>query len=234
MTRARHRPATTATGAPAADRRHERADRPPHPCGALAPALRVPFGRRAVLRGRLTLPSGSRWRSPVRRSAWSAACAVAGRGCVDARAPSPPTAAGASPRRCPGRPQPHGRPALRRRRGAPARLARHRRAGAGGEHDPRLPDRARADPAACGFSGRLRTGGQAIPDRGLIVVLQGRASGALAAPSPTPAPTAAGRWSASYRFRGICGTYPVRARIRRQAGYPFELGHSRRVTVRVR
>ena len=42
-----------------------------------------------------------------------------------------------------------------------------------------------------------------------------------------------GHWHASYRFRGFPGRYPVRLRIRRASGFPFELGYSRAVTVRV-
>ena len=87
-------------------------------------------------------------------------------------------------------------------------------------------------PGRVGFRGRLRTGGQPIPDRGLVVVLQGRADGRWQTFADTRTDRR-GRWRASYRFRGIGGRYPVRARIRRQAGYPYELGYSRRVTVRV-
>ena len=37
-----------------------------------------------------------------------------------------------------------------------------------------------------------------------------------------------------YRFSGLPGAYPIRARIRRQANLPYETGHSKRVTVHVR
>ena len=60
------------------------------------------------------------------------------------------------------------------------------------------------------FSGRLRTRGQRIPGRGLVLVLQGRERGG---------------WRP--------GTYPIRLKIRRQTSYPFELGYSRALTVRV-
>ena len=55
---------------------------------------------------------------------------------------------------------------------------------------------------------------------------------AAGARSRTPAP---GRraLAASYRFSGRPGSYPIRARIRRQANLPYETGHSKRVTVHV-
>ena len=42
-----------------------------------------------------------------------------------------------------------------------------------------------------------------------------------------------GRWRVSYGFSGQPGTYPIRVRIRKQSGFPFELGYSRRLTIRV-
>jgi hypothetical protein len=88
-------------------------------------------------------------------------------------------------------------------------------------------------PGRVRFSGRMRTGGQRIPDRGLVVILQGREGGRWRTFADTRT-SRRGAWRTSYRFRGIGGSYPVRARIRRQAGYPYELGYSRAVTVRVR
>jgi hypothetical protein len=45
-----------------------------------------------------------------------------------------------------------------------------------------------------------------------------------------------GRWSYDYRFEATRGvvTYRFRARIRRKAAYPYELGRSRVVRVTVR
>jgi hypothetical protein len=65
------------------------------------------------------------------------------------------------------------------------------------------------------------------------VILQGREDGRWRTFADTRT-SRRGRWKASYRFRGVPGNYPVRARIRRQAGYPYELGYSRAVVVRVR
>ena len=49
-------------------------------------------------------------------------------------------------------------------------------------------------------------------------------------------PHARGRWAYDYRFGATSGriTYRFRARIRREAAYPYELGHSRVVRVTVR
>jgi hypothetical protein len=52
----------------------------------------------------------------------------------------------------------------------------------------------------------------------------------------TPRSDGGGRWSYRYRFGATRGVvrYRFRARIRREAAYPFELGYSRRVRVTVR
>ena len=43
-----------------------------------------------------------------------------------------------------------------------------------------------------------------------------------------------GRWRVSYGFSGRPGSYPIRVRIRKHMlGFPFELGYSRRLTIRV-
>jgi hypothetical protein len=71
-----------------------------------------------------------------------------------------------------------------------------------------------------------------MPARGLLVVLQGRSLGRWRTFADTRT-SASGRWRASYRFQGRPGRYPVRLRIRKQPGFPFELGYSRSATVRV-
>ena len=88
-------------------------------------------------------------------------------------------------------------------------------------------------PGRVRFSGRMRTAGQRIPDRGLVIILQGREDGQWQTFADTRT-NRRGQWRTSYRFRGFGGTYPIRARIRRQSGYPFELGYSKTVRVRVR
>jgi hypothetical protein len=78
------------------------------------------------------------------------------------------------------------------------------------------------------FSGRVRGGAGA----NLVVVLQAKEQGRWR--TFTDARTrAGGRWSASYRFSGRPGDYPIRTRVRRQANLPYETGHSRRVTIHV-
>ncbi len=66
-----------------------------------------------------------------------------------------------------------------------------------------------------------------------MLVLQGRSAGKWRTFADTRT-NRRGRWRASYVFRGQSGSYPIRVRIRKQSGYPFELGYSRRLTVRVR
>jgi hypothetical protein len=82
------------------------------------------------------------------------------------------------------------------------------------------------------FSGRLRSHGQRIPSRGLVLVLQGHERGLWRTFDDTRT-DGNGRWHATYAFSGRAGRYPIRVRIRRQASYPFELGYSRAVVVRV-
>ena len=82
------------------------------------------------------------------------------------------------------------------------------------------------------FSGRLRNRGQRIPGRGLLLVLQGREGGRWRTFEDTRT-NRKGSWRASYTFSGRSGRYPIRVRIRRQSNYPFELGYSRALTVRV-
>ena len=83
-------------------------------------------------------------------------------------------------------------------------------------------------PGTVRFSGRVR----GAPRAGLVVVLQGKERGRWRTFADART-RAGGRWSAPYRFSGRPGSYPVRARIRRQANLPYETGHSKRVTVHV-
>ena len=188
----------------------------------------VPFGRVARLRGRLTLSAGQ---------------ALAGQTVV----------ATAAVRRRGARPQPAGS-ALTDRRGrfslrvpaGPSRTYRLVFGGAGGALgvargvSVRVPasstiraSRARVSGRTrVRFSGRLRNRGQRIPGRGLVLVLQGRERGRWRTFEDTRT-NGRGRWNASYTFSGRPGRYPIRVRIRRQSSYPFELGHSRALIVRV-
>jgi hypothetical protein len=86
---------------------------------------------------------------------------------------------------------------------------------------------------AVSFRGRLRRG--PIPDGGKLIDLQAFYRGKWRT-FATPRTDGKGRWSYDYRFEATSGvvTYRFRARIRREAAYPYELGHSRAVRVTVR
>ena len=83
------------------------------------------------------------------------------------------------------------------------------------------------------FSGRLRGGW--IPDDGTLVELQVYTRGAWRT-FAQPRARRSGRWRYQYRFDTIRGraSFRFRARIRRQADYPFTTGTSRTTRVRVR
>ena len=83
------------------------------------------------------------------------------------------------------------------------------------------------------FSGRLR--GRPVPRRGKLVELQAFDGGRWRT-FAQPRSNRKGRYRTSYRLRRTFGprTFRFRARVRREAGYPYELGYSRTVRVRVR
>jgi hypothetical protein len=83
------------------------------------------------------------------------------------------------------------------------------------------------------FDGRLVAG--PVPDGGKLIDLQAFYRGGWRT-FATPRTDAAGRWSFRYRFEATRGLvrYRFRARIRREAAYPYELGYSRTVAVTVR
>jgi hypothetical protein len=190
--------------------------------------LRLPFGRRAVLRGRMTLSDGTpvagapvRVVARVRRP--GAPLRAVATVTTDRRGRfSAPVKRG--PSRTVGLRFDGRGDILRAARGVGVRVP-----AASTIHASR---RFLSGPGRVRFSGRMRTGGQRIPDRGLVVILQGREDGRWRTFADTRT-NRRGRWKAGYRFRGVPGSYPVRARIRRQAGYPYELGYSRAVAVRV-
>jgi hypothetical protein len=82
------------------------------------------------------------------------------------------------------------------------------------------------------FTGTVRHAGQPLPRTGLVLVLQGHVRGHWQTFADTRT-NARGHWRARYRFVGRPGSYPIRARIRRQNGFPFDLGYSRTIRVRV-
>jgi hypothetical protein len=81
------------------------------------------------------------------------------------------------------------------------------------------------------LSGRL-LGGH-IPPRGKIVELQGWARGQWQVFRTTRS-NSSGRYRVNYRLRtGVRGSLRIRARVRRERGYPYTLGYSRVIRVRV-
>ncbi len=83
-------------------------------------------------------------------------------------------------------------------------------------------------PGTVRFTGRVRGAARA----GLVVVLQGKEQGRWRTFADARTGKG-GTWSARYRFSGHPGSYPIRARIRRQANLPYQTGYSKRVTVHV-
>jgi hypothetical protein len=83
------------------------------------------------------------------------------------------------------------------------------------------------------FRGRLL--GKPIPRRGKLVEIQAFDGGRWRT-FAQPRSRRNGRFRTSYRLRHTFGprTFHFRARVRREAGYPYELGRSRTVKVRVR
>jgi hypothetical protein len=85
------------------------------------------------------------------------------------------------------------------------------------------------------FSGRLRLLGTALPPGGKIVVLEARQNGRWTTVRATRARGPNARWSATAQFRGNPGRFRLRLRIPREAAvFPYEVGYSRSVVVRVR
>src|SRR5215211_1984074 len=82
------------------------------------------------------------------------------------------------------------------------------------------------------FRGRLK--GLPVPGRGKLVELQAFDGGKWRT-FAQPRSRKDGRYRAAYKLRRTFGprTFRFRARVRRESGYPYELGYSRRVKVRV-
>jgi hypothetical protein len=83
------------------------------------------------------------------------------------------------------------------------------------------------------MSGRLLGG--AVPTRGKVVELQGFENGRWREFRTTRS-RASGRFATSYRFKaGSAGrSFRLRVRVRAEASYPFAVGYSRVVRIRVR
>jgi hypothetical protein len=188
--------------------------------------VRIPFGRNAKLRGRLSLSTGGSLASQtvfasstVRKKRSKSVAAGSGitdrHGRFSINVPAGPSRAyrvvfGGAPG------------ALATARGLSIRVPASSTINA---------SRTRLSGGRVRFSGRLRGRGLPVP-RGLVIVLQGREGGKWRTFEDARTHRK-GRWHVSYHFSGRPGSYPIRVRIRRQAGFPFELGYSRRLTIRV-
>lgn len=84
------------------------------------------------------------------------------------------------------------------------------------------------------FRGRLKGGW--IPTTGALVELQVRSRGQWRTFAQPRANAKTGRWEYRYRFGTVSGqaNFRIRARVRRQPGFPFTTGASRPIRVRVR
>jgi hypothetical protein len=84
------------------------------------------------------------------------------------------------------------------------------------------------------FRGRLKGG--MIPTGGKLVELQVFTRRRWRTFAQPRASATTGRWAFQYRFEAVSGRarFRFRARIRREAGYPFHIGTSREVAVTVR
>jgi hypothetical protein len=83
------------------------------------------------------------------------------------------------------------------------------------------------------FSGHLGLLGAHLPKGGKIVVLEAEQHGRWSTVASTTARGRRAAWHADAHFRGNPGRFPVRLRIPREAVFPYDLGHSRAITVRV-
>jgi hypothetical protein len=84
------------------------------------------------------------------------------------------------------------------------------------------------------FRGHVR--GRPLPSEGKLVELQVYTRRRWRTFAQPRASAASGRWSYRYRFEAVRGRerFKFRARVRKEAGYPYELGTSRSINVLVR
>jgi hypothetical protein len=85
------------------------------------------------------------------------------------------------------------------------------------------------------FSGRLRLLGASLPPGGKIVVLEAFQRGRWSTVRATRATGPNAIWRATAQFRGNPGSFRLRLRIAREAAvFPYEIGYSKSIVVRVR
>jgi hypothetical protein len=193
-----------------------------------ADRIRIPFGRSALVRGRLTLSAGQPVaatpinvlgtpRLPGATAQFLGATTTSRTGRFSFRVPPGPSRTLRFVSDASG-------DVLRTARGLGARVP-----ASSTIHASRT--RVSGD-ALVRFNGTVLHGRQAIPRTGLVLVLQGHVRGHWQTFADTRT-DARGHWRARYRFVGRPGSYPIRVRIRRQNGFPFDLGYSRTLRVRV-
>ena len=97
-----------------------------------------------------------------------------------------------------------------------------------------------ARPRTAAVGGRLRLSGTvrgAVPSRGVPLIFQGRSGHGHYTTFAEGHANRKGRFSMSYRFRSAASrgrTFSFRVKLRGDARFPYALGYSKRVTVRVR
>ena len=97
-----------------------------------------------------------------------------------------------------------------------------------------------ARPRVVGVGGRLRLSGTVrgtIPSRGVPLIFQGRMGNGRYTTFADGRANRKGRFSVGYRFRSGASrgrTFTFRVKLRGDARFPYVLGYSKRVTVRVR
>jgi hypothetical protein len=98
----------------------------------------------------------------------------------------------------------------------------------------------RATPRVLGVGQSLRLRGKvrgAVPRRGVPVIFQGRSGGGRFETFADGRANGKGRFTVHYRFRSGSSrgrTFTFRVKLRGDARFPFALGYSKRVRVRVR
>jgi hypothetical protein len=97
-----------------------------------------------------------------------------------------------------------------------------------------------ARPRSVGVGGRVRLSGTVrgtIPSRGVPLIFQGRSGHGHYTTFAEGHANRKGRFRMSYRFRSAASrgrTFSFRVKLRGDARFPYALGYSKRVTVRVR
>jgi hypothetical protein len=106
--------------------------------------------------------------------------------------------------------------------------------------DARASSSLKASPRTVGVGRRLRLTGTVhgtVPSRGVPLIFQGRMGGGRYTTFADGRANRKGRFSVRYRFRSAASrgrSFSFRVKLRGDARFPYALGYSKRVTVRVR